>query len=551
MFYLLHLNGGGAYNRSKTIRIFKAKGLRFALVYNLGKKKRAFQQTAFYQHFFQKVEMLFLIFISHNPHKFGVYKILKRFHIVTTHNPTLVFISQYYEEINSWIESIEFKEQYLETNHPYPPMLNPKRLSARNSKNKEQESLESKSIVEIQPYPNLSYNNLSAQIAWDLNLPLPPYYQFVYWGSHGSGSSGLTTFLEYCGVNVCPWQGVYGGDGRENYLCYFHKLTAFHNDSALTYLSIREFVETASKFYALLPYSKALLTARDPISNLKSFLQLRVPKEGWDTRAENPIIITLQSEPKEVCKNLVGYWNMDSKGKLCLGEFPSFECIEYFIDTHKYAGAFHDTQLKNALINLQDSIIIDMSEIVGERAFETMKRLSQSLGFPAPREEERERFKTQRVLEYINFLPITLKVKILDTTLHFYLRDNALKTDYQNLTPFLFNQDCFYQRIIVCANKEDFEILKQDINTLEEVKAYLLKFIQRLQEQKDIEDTKKITESQVLEYLREHKDLRIRFKHILDEHLAYIKKERPDIVESWKYYQEFERMCENGVKGGT
>ncbi|EJP4788091.1 DUF2972 domain-containing protein, partial [Campylobacter jejuni] len=27
-------------------------------------------------------------------------------------------------------------------------------------------------------------------------------------------------------------------------------------------------------------------------------------------------------------------------------------------------------------------------------------------------------------------------------------------------------------------------------------------------------------------------------------HLPYIKQHRPDIVASWKYYQEFEKMCE-------
>ncbi|EAV9674568.1 DUF2972 domain-containing protein [Campylobacter upsaliensis] len=25
----------------------------------------------------------------------------------------------------------------------------------------------------------------------------------------------------------------------------------------------------------------------------------------------------------------------------------------------------------------------------------------------------------------------------------------------------------------------------------------------------------------------------------------FIKKERPDIVDSWKYYKEFEKICEN------
>ncbi len=31
---------------------------------------------------------------------------------------------------------------------------------------------------------------------------------------------------------------------------------------------------------------------------------------------------------------------------------------------------------------------------------------------------------------------------------------------YQDITQFLFNQDNFYERIIVCIEKKDFEILK-------------------------------------------------------------------------------------------
>ncbi|TLD90509.1 DUF2972 domain-containing protein [Helicobacter sp. MIT 03-1614] len=481
--------------------------------------------------------MFYIIFVSHMPHKFHIYKILKRFHILTTHTPTLVFISQHYEEIISWIESKEFKEQYVDKNHPYPPLLNPERL-AKDSKN---------------PYSNLNYESIPAGTAWDLNVPLPPYYQFVYWGSHGSGSSGLTTFLEYCGVNQCPWKGVYGGNGKESYLWYFHQFTKNFKDSTFIYLPIREFVKSASKFYALIPYSKALLTARDPISNLKSFVQLIIPKEGWDTRASNPITITLQSNPNEVCQNLVGYWSMDSKSNLHIGDAPSFETISYFIDTEQYAGAFHDTQLKNALINLKDSVIIDMSEIVGEKTFDTIKRLSKELGFPAPIEEEKEKFATQRAIEYLNFLPITFQVEISKRKIHIIIQDNAYKTNYLNITPLLFNkQDCFYERIIICTTKEDWDILKkQDIKMLEEVKAYLLRLISRLQQQKEIENKKKLSESQVLEYLREHTYLRIKFKQILDEHLAYIKQERPDIVASWKYYQEFERMCAEMVsKGG-
>ncbi len=43
------------------------------------------------------------------------------------------FLLKYKEEILEWLESKEFKEQYIKTNHPYPPLLNPKRLYKKES----------------------------------------------------------------------------------------------------------------------------------------------------------------------------------------------------------------------------------------------------------------------------------------------------------------------------------------------------------------------------------------------------------------------------------
>ena len=53
-----------------------------------------------------------------------------------------------------------------------------------------------------------------------------------------------------------------------------------------------------------------------------------------------------------------------------------------------------------------------------------------------------------------------------------------------------------------------------------------------------------IKEEQILIYLKENKILRKKLKQILDEELAHIKIHRPDIVASWKYYNEFEKICE-------
>ncbi|HEB7728142.1 TPA: DUF2972 domain-containing protein, partial [Campylobacter jejuni] len=53
-------------------------------------------------------------------------------------------------------------------------------------------------------------------------------------------------------------------------------------------------------------------------------------------------------------------------------------------------------------------------------------------------------------------------------------------------------------------------------------------------------------EKYILHYFKNNiKDRQI-LKQILDKELSYIKQHRPDIVASWKYYQEFEKICEDG-----
>ncbi|HEH3692710.1 TPA: DUF2972 domain-containing protein, partial [Campylobacter jejuni] len=40
-----------------------------------------------------------------------------------------------------------------------------------------------------------------------------------------------------------------------------------------------------------------------------------------------------------------------------------------------------------------------------------------------------------------------------------------------------------------------------------------------------------------------HKDIRDKLKNILDYELQHIKENRPDIIDSWEYYQKFIKLC--------
>ncbi|EOA2510769.1 DUF2972 domain-containing protein, partial [Campylobacter upsaliensis] len=50
-----------------------------------------------------------------------------------------------------------------------------------------------------------------------------------------------------------------------------------------------------------------------------------------------------------------------------------------------------------------------------------------------------------------------------------------------------------------------------------------------------------------LEYFKNNANLALQFKALLDKELIHIKQTRPDIIASWKYYEEFEKICE-GLK---
>ncbi|EKK4765815.1 DUF2972 domain-containing protein, partial [Campylobacter jejuni] len=52
-----------------------------------------------------------------------------------------------------------------------------------------------------------------------------------------------------------------------------------------------------------------------------------------------------------------------------------------------------------------------------------------------------------------------------------------------------------------------------------------------------------LCEKDILHYLSLDKKYRDIYLKIINYNLTTLKQHRPDIVASWKYYQEFEKMC--------
>ena len=87
------------------------------------------------------------------------------------------FVLENIEMICTWLNSSEFRDKYLSTKHPYPPLINPEFIETDASRH-------------------------CAELAWDLNLPLPQHYKFIYISPHGVGAAAFLRYLNQCCIVI-------------------------------------------------------------------------------------------------------------------------------------------------------------------------------------------------------------------------------------------------------------------------------------------------------------------------------------------------------------
>ena len=102
----------------------------------------------------------------------------------------------------------------------------------------------------------------------------------------------------------------------------------------------------------------------------------------------------------------------------------------------------------------------------------------------------------------------------------------------------------FLTLLISLWKEKILKSLKENEKLFNETKIYLNQFIEKLENLRQNYVKTFAKENDVLNYLKTHKQEALTFKEILDKELTHIKTHRPDIVASWKYYKEFEKMCE-------
>ncbi|WP_417904134.1 hypothetical protein ACD575_01065 [Campylobacter sp. LH-2024] len=157
--------------------------------------------------------------------------------------------------IEEWLLSNDFNEKYKKENHPYPSLLDPKKL------NDEKEEI--------------NYKSIPAELAWEMNLPLPDNYEFVFWGSHGVENFGFHNIMKYCGMIALYFFHVF--DSKKSYIEFYNKLNFI---SKRYYIAIRDYSPLSTKCFYLI-FKDSICLVRDPISCLKHHLNYKWPSKSY------------------------------------------------------------------------------------------------------------------------------------------------------------------------------------------------------------------------------------------------------------------------------
>ena len=421
----------------------------------------------------------------------------------------MAFVLEHFDEVSLWLNSKEFKEKYEDINHPYPPLLNPDKLNDENY--------------------ILNYEKISANLAWEMNLPLPRRYEFAYTLMHGAGGSSFYWFMKSLKVE-CANSWV--GDDKAYYKENYKALTQLKNDFFIWIIHYA-FFHYKKSLQLLSSNFPLLILVRDPISVFKHLINHQSgssrKKNVFDLNDDYALLIP------DILYTSTSYENEKYKGEKSIA--PNLENL------HLHSGTMVFDNVRKTIAH-KEVFYIDMQEIMPQNAFKTFTNLAKKFNFTPPNPKEKDFYK---IMHNTGGLVAILDFKVmLDKEISIFV-DSAKTRRYLNQNFMNINEEILGldpENFKLCIEKRHYDLLLEKNELYEKTKHYLKGLYEYYLKRVEIEKKKLLNEKQILEYFKNNKTLALKFKKAFDIELEHIKTHRPDIVASWKYYKEFEKMCE-------
>ncbi|WP_291951240.1 DUF2972 domain-containing protein [Campylobacter sp.] len=400
------------------------------------------------------------------------------------------FILQNIANIIKWLNCDEFKKY---ENYPYPPLLNPENID-----------------IEASDY--------CAMLAWNLNIPLKNA-KFIYISPHGVGAAAFLTLLNLSCDVYCPVSWVLPPQSDHRYSLSFKSLITYYQ-SAINISEIN--VAQIDKYLSLIDQDiPILIQVRDPISLLKhsygrdwSKVKRNYPQD-FDLNYDYSFYINFLTPKKTYMK--------DDFENLLDHTF----IIHFLLDK----------------INQNKITYLDMSELSSDNIFNTFTHLAQKFDFTPPHNNDKDFFQRKEFRGYMRYLlPLNFYV---DKNIKLNITRFGMGGDDINVFDKISQND-LKNDIGIYIEKEKLDLFLKHKN-YDKIKKYLSCFLDDIKYVVDFTEDTMMKECEVLDYLKNNLKARIKLKNILDKELIHIKQHRPDIVASWKYYQEFEKMCKEDI----
>ncbi len=416
-----------------------------------------------------------------------------------------------------WMESEEFKEKYLKTNHPYPPLLNPDDLN--------------------NPVSPFNYKNIPADFAWEANLPLPRGYKFLFVMMSHSGHSSMVSYLKKCGVSIMK---DHYGVLKEHYKFNYDAL----NNGEPTVINFTAYGTAGDDYYVDLykyirlidPNTPVLCLVRDPIPRLKTTLNNRLGKDYWGKATlkyhfnENDSLDALDNRLVYILDRNINYKDRVEAGIKGINLFRYSEVFEKLLE-----------------YGFKDFEFLDVQKIIEPPdVFVLMQKLAQQYDFPPPTSPDI--FDLPSVRVYSGFLPLRYDVRGAQflITVQPDKGGNIEVSQMLGLDLSYFQQ--FERGILIYTRAQDLPDIQ---NNFDFIKAKLSAFILKFQEILERENKLRMTNiPEILEFFKTAPRHRKLFRDVIKKEIEIVKKSRPDIVAQWNYYLEFQKICQtlDGVK---
>ncbi|MBK1972127.1 DUF2972 domain-containing protein, partial [Campylobacter sp. TTU_617] len=382
----------------------------------------------------------------------------------------------------------------------------------------------------------LNYHTIDANLAWDLNLPLPDNYEFMWIGGHGTGTYALRYFLMHSDAFI-PNNFFEDTSGKTGFQRYEYAFNIFvKNPNFKNIINIKEIdFEDFEKFCKLIQKKCKF------IFQIRDYFEIFTCYSNHRNRQPNAIMeFDLNQDLYKVFNR---FYFFSSGGcnyprKLKLKDFQSKPLCKEF----GFRSCIFEYSMIKIFDNVLDILYIDVKDISGEKTYFTMKKICNFLNLSF---KEDVNYAEKYVSNDINILfPLIIDISSKtnnNTKLKIISHNNKFNDDiYQDITSQLSIRQYEYQ-FKVLIKKDKFLLINNSL--LKYLQSYFNNFSNILNEIMKKQKQERVKESDYLDIYRLDRDIRQKLYQMCNYELTHIKEHRPDIIASWKYYQEFEKMC--------